>query len=358
MTIGRELSCATCVSGAVTGMVSCLPGLRSTEPSETPTTSARQTSTGHAGYGTAPNCLSRFRLMAMSHRMRRTEKKGQLEPHPGMPPPEATTGRHPGGHGTIPKTCWDAFRPSVGAADLRHRVEVLRSKKQLRRFARRQGGYPPFQIDPRTYQAWLRMRLLQTSPHQRQVFDRYKLLLEIKAVSQQEFDQAEARARRRLHPSKAQLDLENCCAPLAPTIAGRIGRALSHGRRPVGKGEATQLATIEQLDPVRVHRVHGRTTPTCCACSRPKLAASAGRQYNVELLLEDGSTYSERDACASPDLAVDPCQRCRGTACRVLNPRRELRRHVRAHPLSPGRNRPGDPACRSVPCRARPRDRS
>ena len=56
-------------------------------------------------------------------------------------------------------------------------------------------------------------------------FSRLKPLLEIKAVSQQEYDQASARHKQaEAALARARLDLENAVPP-AP-ISGRIGRAL------------------------------------------------------------------------------------------------------------------------------------
>ena len=51
--------------------------------------------------------------------------------------------------------------------------------------------------------------------------------------------------------SKAQIDLDNTRVP-AP-IAGRIGRAQVTEGALVGRGEATLLATIEQIDPIYVN---------------------------------------------------------------------------------------------------------
>ena len=83
----------------------------------------------------------------------------------------------------------------------------------------------------------------------RQTVERYKPLLAAKAVSQQEFDLAEAKLKQaEAALSKAQLDLENTHVP-AP-ISGRIGRAQVTEGALVGRGEATLLATIEQIDPI------------------------------------------------------------------------------------------------------------
>ena len=80
---------------------------------------------------------------------------------------------------------------------------------------------------------------------------RVESLLPIKAVSQQEVDLARATLRQaEAQLSRARLDLENTTVP-AP-ISGHIGRALVTEGALVGRGDATLLATIEQLEPVDV----------------------------------------------------------------------------------------------------------
>ena len=79
--------------------------------------------------------------------------------------------------------------------------------------------------------------------------ERYLPLLKIKAVSQQEYDLAAAKTKQaEAALVRAEEDLQNATVPAA--IAGHIGRSLVTEGAFVGKGEATLLATIEQLDPI------------------------------------------------------------------------------------------------------------
>ncbi|MGZ7459573.1 efflux RND transporter periplasmic adaptor subunit [Pseudomonas sp. Ma2-10] len=85
---------------------------------------------------------------------------------------------------------------------------------------------------------------------------RYKQLVEINAVSPQVFDDAlsdlkSAKANRlaaQADVATARLNL-GYCQVRAP-ISGRIGRALVSEGAPVGQDEATQMARIQQLDPI------------------------------------------------------------------------------------------------------------
>jgi membrane fusion protein (multidrug efflux system) len=155
------------------------------------------------------------------------------------------------------------------------------------------------------------------------VFGRYTPLLEIKAVSQQEFDAAQARVKQaEAALAKAKLDLENAVPP-AP-ISGRIGRALVTEGALVGKGDATHLVTIEQLDPIRVE-----FSQSYSDLLRLQQAVRSGKQKKadaakVELVLEDGSLYPEKGRLQFTDLAVDPNSGAVLLRAEFPNPRREL----------------------------------
>lgn len=85
---------------------------------------------------------------------------------------------------------------------------------------------------------------------------RYKQLVEINAVSPQLFDDAMADLKRakadrlaaEADRATAQLNLDYC--QVRASISGRIGRALVSEGALVGQDEATQMARIQQLDPI------------------------------------------------------------------------------------------------------------
>jgi multidrug efflux system membrane fusion protein len=85
---------------------------------------------------------------------------------------------------------------------------------------------------------------------------RYKQLVEINAVSPQLFDDAMADLKRakadrlaaEADRATAQLNLDYC--QVRAPISGRIGRALVSEGALVGQDEATQMARIQQLDPI------------------------------------------------------------------------------------------------------------
>jgi len=156
-----------------------------------------------------------------------------------------------------------------------------------------------------------------------QTLARYKRLLEAKVVSQQDYDLNEAKykqAEARL--SKAQEDLENTRVP-AP-IAGRIGRSQVSEGALVGRGEATLLATIEQINPLYVNFSQSESE-----ISQLQRAVKAGKlqQANaarVELLLEAGSLYAHAGKFLFSDRSVDPATGSVSLRAEFPNPGHEL----------------------------------
>jgi membrane fusion protein (multidrug efflux system) len=122
--------------------------------------------------------------------------------------------------------------------------------------------------------------------------------------------------------SRAQLDFENTHVP-AP-ISGRIGRALVTEGALVGRGEATLLATIEQVDPI-----YANFTQPGADLMRLQQAFKSGKlkrtqSAQVELVLEDGSIYPLPGKLLFSNLAVDPGTGSVSLRAEFPNPRQEL----------------------------------
>jgi len=207
-------------------------------------------------------------------------------------------------------------------AQVRARVEGVVEARLFVEGSDIKAGAPLFRIDARTYRAQLEAAEADLAAAQA-VLARYQPLLEIKAVSQQEYDAAAAKVKQaEAAVAKARLDLENA-TPSAP-ISGRIGRALVTEGALVGKGEATHLATIEQIDPIRVE-----FTQSYADLLRLQQAVKAGKRQRaesaeVELALDDGSLYPEKGRLKFTDLAVDPASGAIVLRAEFPNPRREL----------------------------------
>ena len=242
-------------------------------------------------------------------------------PGAGMPPPEVDVITVAAASAIISQDLPGRLQ-AVRSAQVRARVEGVVEKRLFAEGTDVVAGTPLFRIDARTYQAQAAAADADLAAAQA-VFARYTPLLEIKAVSQQEFDAAQARVKQAEAASaKARLDLENAVPP-AP-ISGRIGRALVTEGALVGKGEATPLVTIEQLDPIRVE-----FTQSYSDLLRLQQAVRSGTQKKadaakVELVLEDGSLYPEKGRLQFADLAVDPNSGAVILRAEFPNPRRDL----------------------------------
>lgn len=204
-------------------------------------------------------------------------------------------------------------------AQVRARVAGIVQKRLFSEGSDVKAGQPLFRIDDAPYRATLaaaqatlaraEANLMQT----RAQAERYKPLAEANAVSQQEyvaaqaaFKQAEADvASAKAAVQTAQINL-GYAAVNAP-IAGRIGRALVTEGALVGQGEATQLAVVQQVDPLYVN-----FTQSAAEVLRLRAAIAAGRVKGqgaavpVTVLLDDAGVPPQRGRLLFSDLSVDP----------------------------------------------------
>lgn len=207
-------------------------------------------------------------------------------------------------------------------AQVRARVDGIVEKRLFAEGSDVKAGAALFRIDPRNYQAAYDAAKADLEVA-KLTLSRYRPLLDIKAVSKQEVDLAEARFKQaEAALTRARVDLENTTVP-AP-ISGRIGRAMLTEGALAGRGEATLLATIEQLDPIYVNF----TQPGIDVLrirndlKTGKLKEAEGAK--VELVLEDGSVYGRPGKLIFSDLAVDPATGSVSLRALFPNPEREL----------------------------------
>ncbi len=250
------------------------------------------------------------------------DKPGQPQGGPGaMPPPEVDVVTVTPGSATLTRELPGRLQ-AVRTAQVRARVEGVVEKWLFTEGSDIAAGKSLFLIDPRTYKAAADSAEADVALAKITV-ERYTPLLAIKAVSQQEFDQAVAKLKQtEAALAKARLDLENANV-LAP-ISGRIGRAIVTEGALVGRGEATLLATIEQIDPI-----YANFTQSNADLLRLQQAVKAGRlkrapASRVELILEDGSVYPHPGKLMFSDLAVDPSTGSIQLRAEFANPERDL----------------------------------
>ena len=242
-------------------------------------------------------------------------------PGAGMPPPEVDVITVTAGSATLTQDLPGRLQ-AYRTAQVRARVEGVIEKRLFQEGSDVKAGAPLFQIDARTYRAAAEAARADLMIA-RQTVERYRPLLEIKAVSQQEYDLAAAKAKQaEAALIRADEDLENASVPAA--ISGRIGRALVTEGALVGRGEATLLATIEQLDPIHVN-----FTQPGADVLRLRRAVKSGKlkraeSASVEMLLEDGSVYPQAGRIFFTDMAADPNTGAVSLRAEFPNPQREL----------------------------------
>lgn len=242
-------------------------------------------------------------------------------PGSAMPPPEVDVITVAPGKATLTQDLPGRLQ-AYRTAEVRARVEGVVEKRFFKEGSDVKAGESLFQIDPHIYKTAAASARADLDVA-RQNVERYKPLLEIKAISQQEFDLAEAKAKQAEDAStRAAEDLAYTTVPAA--ISGRIGRALVTEGALVSKGNATLMATIEQLDPIYVN-----FTQSGSDLLRMKQAFSAGTlkhadSAKVELLLEDGSVYPLAGKIFFTDMAVDPGTGSVSLRAEFSNPKREL----------------------------------
>lgn len=205
-------------------------------------------------------------------------------------------------------------------AQVRARVAGILQKRLFKEGSDVKAGQVLFQIDAAPYRAAYesaqavlaraRANLVQTTAQ----VERFKPLLQANAISRQDYDNAVAAqklAEADVQAGKAAVETARInlgYATVTSPIAGRIGRALVTEGALVGQGEATQLAVVQQIDPMYVNFTQSATDllrlRKAVESGDFKRAGTDGA--SVRVALEDGSVYRLPGKLLFSDLSVDP----------------------------------------------------
>jgi len=154
---------------------------------------------------------------------------------------------------------------------------------------------------------------------------RYRELAQKQLISTQDLDNALATGRSTAAAVKqAQADVESArldlgYATVTAPIAGRAGRSLVTEGALVGQGEATQLTSIEQIDPIYVN-----FSQSVAELRELQGNATAQHPARVDVLLQDGTPYPQTGTLDFSDLAVDPGTGAVSLRAVLPNPDRSL----------------------------------
>lgn len=204
-------------------------------------------------------------------------------------------------------------------AEVRPQVSGIILKRLFTEGSDVKAGQLLYQIDPAIYQAEVasaKANLAKAQANEQSArlkAKRYAELVKVKAISSQEYDDADAAWKQQLAEiGAAKAALQSANINLAYTritapISGRIGKSAVTEGALVTAQQADSLTSIQQLDPMYVD-----VRQSTADLLRLKRQVAAGKltqgQQNgakVRFQLEDGSHYSEEGSLQFSDVTVD-----------------------------------------------------
>lgn len=226
----------------------------------------------------------------------------------------------------------------VLVAEVRPQVTGLVQSRNFKEGSEVKAGALLYQVEPASYRASLdsAKAALAKAQASLQTFrlkaDRYRELVAIRAVSQQDADDAiatlgtgeadVASAKASVETARINLDFTRITAP----ITGRVGKSSVTPGALVTANQTTALATVQKLDPIYVD-----VTQSSAAVLRLKralaqgaLSAAGTNAAKVALLLEDGTRYALPGTLQFSDVTVDQNTGAITLRAEFPNPKGEL----------------------------------
>src|SRR6266550_4127280 len=226
---------------------------------------------------------------------------------------------------------------SVRMAEVRARVAGILLKRNFKEGTEVRAGDLLFEIDPAPLEAARASASAAVAKAEANLKDaqaktaRFKTLIEVNAVSKQDYDTAVAAssqgeaevlsAKAALETASLNLGYTKVVAP----ISGRIGTAKVTEGALVGQNETTLLAVIQQLDPIYVD-----LTQSSAELFKLKDELVSGRMQSegvdakATLLSDNGREYREHGTMQSSEVTVDASTGSVGRRALFPNPNRDL----------------------------------
>lgn len=203
-------------------------------------------------------------------------------------------------------------------AEVRPQVSGIILKRNFVEGSDIEAGVSLYQIDPATYQATYDsakgdLAKAQAAANIAELtVKRYQKLLGTQYISKQEYDQALADAQQATAAVvAAKAAVETARINLAYTkvtspISGRIGKSSVTEGALVQNGQASALATVQQLDPIYVDVTQSSND---FLCLKQELANGSLKQENgkakVDLVTSDGIKFPQSGTLEFSDVTVD-----------------------------------------------------
>jgi membrane fusion protein, multidrug efflux system len=205
-------------------------------------------------------------------------------------------------------------------AEVRQQVNGLIQERKFVEGSHVAAGALLYQIDPAPYQAAFEQAKASLAVAEanlapaRSRAERLKGLVEIRAVGQQDYDEATAallRAEAGVASARAAVEsarINLAYTPLKAPISGRTGKSAVTPGALVTAYQPTPLVTIQQLDPIYVD-----VTQSSADLLRLRRNLESGQlkragavESKVRLFLEDGTPYALEGKLQFRDVTVDP----------------------------------------------------
>ncbi|QVW34524.1 efflux RND transporter periplasmic adaptor subunit [Geobacter sulfurreducens] len=204
-------------------------------------------------------------------------------------------------------------------AEVRPQVSGIIQKRLFVEGSDVKAGQVLYQIDPATYQAAFASAKAALARAEANLIparlkeERFRDLVKIKAVSQQDYDDANAalkQAEADVASAKAAVEtarINLAYTKVAAPISGRIGRSAVTDGALVTANQSAALATVQQISPMYVD-----VTQSSAELLKLKQNLASGvmkdnsaGQAKVKLLLEDGSPYPLAGTLKFSEVTVD-----------------------------------------------------
>jgi membrane fusion protein, multidrug efflux system len=204
-------------------------------------------------------------------------------------------------------------------AEIRPQVSGIIKQRFFEEGAEVKAGSTLYLIDPAQYKAAhdnAKASLARSEANfytVRMRAERYKGLVESKAISQQEYDDADAAMKQAeadvqywkaaLDAAKINLDYTSVKSP----ISGRVGKSNVTVGALVTAGQPNPLAVVQKIDTVYVDATQSSANLLKLKKSKldGKITDESAESAKVKLVLEDGSVYSHDGILKFADISVD-----------------------------------------------------
>ncbi|AOF83974.1 efflux transporter, RND family, MFP subunit [Hydrogenophaga sp. RAC07] len=204
-------------------------------------------------------------------------------------------------------------------AQVRARAAGILQERLFREGSDVKAGQQLYRIDAAPYAAALQSAQAGLARSQANLTqatalaERYAPLVKENAISQQEYASAVAaqkQAEADVAAGRAAVQTANITlgyARVTAPISGRIGRSLVTEGALVGQGEATQLAVIQQINPMYVNFTQSAAEVYQLrkAMDSGQLKGAGAQAAAVQVVMEDGSVYEQPGRLLFSDLTVD-----------------------------------------------------